>query len=304
MRHRMIPYMTLALCLAQWAVPAAQVPTGSAPPSYGQKVWAQYDSRFVRQSQLIFTLIVPSGALQSVLPPGYTVPPGETAVISVNFGLQQREELPNTIGTISKGTYGPASVMIVQTEVIDPDGDYEQLLLDNERSTDDSVSFINGLFGDGSARKPSTLTIKIQERPQEHGDGDSAGAVNDRIIRFSGHIENESFGLMLDVQATVPAAITTAVRNSLNRGPDGVAERFRFINGTVHPPIPNASILQVINDDRVTVPSNDHVIRVEIPEGELQLPEGTLRILHVGPTVTLLRNRENFQVICTNTTCP
>jgi hypothetical protein len=266
-------------------------------------VWSHYDSRFVRQSQVIFTLIVPSAALQSILAPGYVVPSGDTAVVSVNFGLQQREELPSPIGGVSKGTYGPASVMIVQTEVIDPDGDYEQLLLDNERSTDDSVSFINGLFGDGSARKPSEFIIKMQERSQEQGEDDTGGTVNDRIIRFSGHIENETFGLVLDVQVTVPAAITTSVRSSLNRGRDGLPERFRFVNGTARPPVPNASILQVINDDRVTVPSADN-LRVAIPYGELQLPEGTLPILGVGPTVTLLRNRENFQLICSGTTCP
>jgi hypothetical protein len=194
--------------------------------------------------------------------------------------------------------------MIVQAEVIDPGGHYEQLLLDNERSTDDSVSFINGLFGEGSARKPSTLTIKMEELAQEQGEEEADdGTINDRIIRFSGRVENEGFGLMLGVQATVPAAITTAVRNSLNRGPDGLPELFRFINGTARPPVPNTAILQVINDDRVTIPSAGH-LRVELPSRELRLPEGALHILRVGPTVTLLRNRENFQLICSGIVSP
>jgi hypothetical protein len=295
----------VTLVLVAWsAIPTAQTPAGSPPPTYGQTILSTYNARFIRQSQLIFTLIVPSGDLQNVVPPGYTVLPGDTATISVNFGLQQREELPRSIGTLSKGTYGPASLMIVQAEVIDPDGHYEQLLLDNERSTDDSVSFVNGLFGEGSARKPSPLTIKMEELAQEQGEEEADdGTINDRIIRFSGRVENEGFGLMLGVQATVPAAITTAVRNSLNRGPDGLPERFRFINGTAHPPVPNTAILQVINDDRVTIPSAGH-LRVELPSQELRLPEGTLHILRVGPTVTLLRNRENFQLICSGIVCP
>jgi hypothetical protein len=116
-------------------------------------------------------------------------------------------------------------------------------------------------------------------------------------------LENDAFGLVLGVQATVPAAITTALRNSLGRGPDGLAERVRFINGTAHPPVPNTAIIQVINDDRVTVPSAGH-LRIEVPARELRLPEGTLPILRVGPTVTLLRNRENFQLICSGVVCP
>jgi hypothetical protein len=304
MRYRVILYTTLALSLTWWAMAAAQTAVGAPPPTYGQSVLSGYDARFVRQSQLIVTVIVPSGSLQSLLPPGYTVLPGDTASIALNFGLQQREELPNAIGKFSRGTYGPASLMIVQAEVRGPDGHYEQVLLDNERSTDDSVSLVNGLFGEGSARKPSTLTIEMKELSQEGGEeGAHDATTNERIIRFSGRVENEAFGLVLGVQATVPAAITTALRNSLGRGPDGLPEPVRFINGTAHPPVPNTAIVQVINDDRVTVPSAGH-LRVEVPERELRLPEGTLPILRVGPTVTLIRNRENFQLICSGVVCP
>jgi hypothetical protein len=190
--------------------------------------------------------------------------------------------------------------MIVQAEAISPDGHYEQVNLDNERSTDDSVSLVNKVYGEGSARKPSALTIEMEELAQDERDD---GATNDRIIRFSGRVENEAFGLVLDVRATVPAAFTTAVRNSLGRGPDGLPEPYRAINGDAHPPVPNRAHLQVINDDRVTVPSEGH-LRVRVPKRQLQLPEGTLPILSVGPTVTLLRNREHFQLICSDGGCP
>jgi hypothetical protein len=304
MRRTVVLYSTIVFWLALSAIPAAQTPAGSPPPTYGQTILSTYNARFIRQSQLIFTLIVPSGDLQNVLPPGYTVLPGDTATISVNFGLQQREELPQSIGTLSKGTYGPASVMIVQAEVINPHGHYEQVLLDNERSTDDSVTFVNDLWGEGSARRPSSLTIEIKElAPEEREEHAEEATTKDRIIRFSGHVENEAFELVLGVQTTVPADITTAVRNSLGRGPDGLPEPVRFLNGAAHPPGANAAILQVINDDRLTVPSAGH-LRVEAPARQLRLPEGTLHILRVGPTVTLLRNRENFQLKCSASACP
>jgi hypothetical protein len=194
--------------------------------------------------------------------------------------------------------------MIVQAEVINPHGHYEQVLLDNERSTDDSVNLVNDLWGEGSARRPSSLTIEMKEQaPEESEEHAEEATTRDRIIRVSGHVENEAFELVLGVQATVPADITTAVRNSLGRGPDGLPEPVRFLNGDAHPAGANAAILQVINDDRVTVPSAGH-LRVEAPARQLRLPEGTLHILRVGPTVTLLRNRENFQLKCSVGTCP
>jgi hypothetical protein len=304
MRRNVILYSVLAFSLAWSAITTAQNPVGSPPPSYGQTILSTYDARFIRQSQLTVTLIVPSGDLQRVLPLGYTVLPGDTASVVVAFGLQQREELPRSIGAVSRGTYGPASLVIVQAEVINPHGHYEQVLLDNERSTDDSVNLINGLWGEGSARKPSSLTLELKELAQEEREEDAEDATtNDRIIRFSGRVENEAFELVIGVQATVPAAITTAVRNSLGRGPDGLPEPIRFINGSAHPPVANAAILQVINDDRVTVPSAGH-LRVEIPARQLRLPEGTLHVLRVGPTFMLLRNRENFQLKCTVSACP
>jgi hypothetical protein len=289
---------TLVLSLGSWRMAAAQTPAGSPPPTYGQSILSSFDARYFRQ-QLNVPLIVPSVSLQSVLPPGYTVLPGDTASILIVFGLQQREELPNPVGDLSSGTYGPSSVMIVQAEAINPNGHYEQLLLDNERSTDDGANLISGLWGEGSARKASALTIKFEELTQREGDGDA----DDRVIRFSGRVKNEAFGLLLGVQVTVPAAITTAVRNSLQIGPDGLLEPIRFINGTARPPVANAAIAQVINDDREVVPSTD-ILRVEVPDQELQLPEGTLPILGVGPTVTFYRNREGFQLRCSDSICP
>jgi hypothetical protein len=303
MRHCVILSTTLALSLVSWDM-AAQVPKGSSPPTYGQTVFAHYDARFVRQSQLIFTLLVPRDSLQSLLPAGYSLPPGNTASLSTNFILQQREQLPAAISGLAAGTYGPASALIIQAEVVDADGDYEQVQLDNERSTDDSVRLINSLWGEGSARKASTLVIDLKEvTPEEDEDAARGGTTKAPFIRFSGRIENEAIGLVLGVDATVPADVTTAVRNTLQRGPDGHPELFRFINGAMHPPVPNGASMNVINDDRVAVPSAGH-LSIHVRDRELRLPEGTLPVLGVGPTVTLLRNRETFQVKCTPATCP
>ena len=303
MRRSTNLYTTLAMSLTAWKG-AAQVPSGAPPPTYGQTILAHYDARFVRQGQLTLTLVVSRDSLQNLLPPGYSVPLGNSASVSVNVLLQQREQLPNQIGALLGGTYGPASGVIIQTEAIDPDGDYEQVQLDNERSTDDNVSFINALWGEGSARKASTLTIDLKERAREADEeADHDTTTNARIIRFTARIENDSVGLALGVEATVPAEVTTAVRNSLQRGPDGQPELSRFVNGTAQPPVPNGASMQVMNDDRIVVASAGHV-RIHIPDGELRLPEGTLTILGVGPTVTLIRNRETFQLKCTGTVCP
>jgi hypothetical protein len=198
--------------------------------------------------------------------------------------------------------------VVVFADTLNPNGHYEQFNLDNERSTDDNVRFINALWGEGTARKAASLTIDLkevtpEEEEEEEDDAAHHGTTTAPIIRFSGRVENETIGLVLAVRATVPADITTPVRNSLNHGPDGKVEPFRFINGSVHPPAVNTAILQVINDDRVTVPSDGH-LRVEVPDRELRLPEGTLPILGVGPTVTLIRNRENFQLPCPGSVCP
>jgi hypothetical protein len=259
---------TLVLSLGSWRMAAAQNPVGSPPPTYGQSILSSFDARYFRQNQLNVPLIVPS--------------------------LQQREELPNPVGDLSSGNYGPSSVMVVQAEALNPSGHYELLLLDNERSTDDGANLISGLWGEGTARKASTLTINFKELTQREGD---------RVIHFSGRVKNEAFGLRLSVQVTVPADTNTAVRNSLQRGPDGLPEPVRFINGTAQPPATNAAILQVVNDDREVVPSTD-ILTVEIPHQELQLPEGTLPILGVGPTVTFYRNREAFQLRCSDSICP
>jgi hypothetical protein len=285
---------TLVLSLGSWRMAAAQNPVGSPPPTYGQSILSSFDARYFRQNQLNVPLIVPSDSLQSVLPPGYAVLPGDTATITIIWGLQQRDELPNPVGDLSSGNYGPSSVMVVQAEALNPNGHYELLLLDNERSTDDGANLISGLWGEGTARKASTLTINFKELTQREGD---------RVIHFSGRVKNEAFGLRLSVQVTVPADTNTAVRNSLQRGPDGLPEPVRFINGTAQPPATNAAILQVVNDDREVVPSTD-ILTVEIPHQELQLPEGTLPILGVGPTVTFYRNREGFQLRCSDSICP
>lgn len=305
MRRCVLPFATLLLLVAAWHSVAAQVAKGSPPPTYGQTIFSRYEGRFVRQGQLNVTFIVPSASLQALLAPGYSVPPGNTASIIAAFNLQQREELPNAIGNLAKGTYGPASSMIVYADALNPSGHYEQFELDNERSTEDSVLLVNALWGEGSSRKPSSLRIDLNEVTPEAEDKDAArdGTKETPFIRFSGHAENEASGLVLGVRAVVPADITTPMRNSLNRGPDGQPEPFRFVNDSVRPPVPNAAIIQVINDDRITVPSEGH-LRVEIRERELHLPGGTLPILGVGPTVTLIRNRENFQMRCTPSFCP
>jgi hypothetical protein len=258
----------------------------------------------VRQSHLLVTLIVPSASLQNLLAPGYTVPPGKTATINLAFVLQQREELPNAIGILQQGTYGPFSAMIVYADALNPHGHYEQFNLDNERSTDDSVKFADALWGEGSARQASSLTIDLKEVTAEHGDeGDHDGKASAPIVRVSGRVENEAIGLVFGARAVVPADIWMPVRNSLTKGPDGLTEPFRFVNGAARPVTINTAIAQVVNDDRITVPSDGH-LQVEIPDGELRFPEGTLPVLGVGPTVTLIRTRENFQMKCIPTVCP
>jgi len=303
MKRCVIVCTSLLVSLAHGTI-LAQVPKGSPPPTYGQTILAHYDARFVRSWQLNVTLIVPSASLQSLLAPGYSVPPGNTASVIVAFVLPQRNELPNAIGNLAKGTYGPASDVIVYADTLNPNGHYEQFNLDNERSTDDSVALINALWGDGSSRKASSLMIDVKEvTPEEEADADDDGRATGPFVRFSGRVENEAIGLVFAAHAVVPADITTAVRNNLTRAPDGRPEPFRFVNGAARPPMLNAAILQVVNDDRVTLSSDGH-LKIEVPKGELRLPEGTLPILGVGPTVTILRTRENFQMKCTGTVCP
>ena len=65
MRRTLILYSTLAFSLAWSAITTAQNPAGSPPPTYGQTILSTYDARFIRRSQLIVTLIVPSGDLQA-----------------------------------------------------------------------------------------------------------------------------------------------------------------------------------------------------------------------------------------------
>ncbi len=306
MKRRVMLYTTLVLSVAAWAtVPAAQTPKGSPPPTYGQTRLPRYDARFIRQSHLIVTLIVPSASLQNLLAPGYTAPPGSTSAVIVTFVLQQREELPRAIGAVAAGTYGPASAMIVYADTLNPRGHYEQFNLDNERSTDDSTNLVNELWGDGSARTATSLTIDLKEVVrEEEEDAHHDAKTNAPIIRFSGRVENDTTGLAFGVHVIFPADIWTPVRNSLTKGPDGLTEPFRFVNGAARPPMPNAAIAQVVNDDRVTISSDDAHLKLEVPDRRLRLPEGTLPIVGVGPTVTLIRTRENFQLKCDVTVCP
>src|SRR5713101_3112634 len=88
--------LTIAFFLGGWCTAVAQTPKGLPPPSYGTPSAASggvlnaYEVRILRDWLLGFSMIVPAAELQTLLPPGYSVQSGSTALLNVSFVFQQR----------------------------------------------------------------------------------------------------------------------------------------------------------------------------------------------------------------------
>lgn len=263
--------LVLALTLSCFVpgVALTQTPQGLPPPSFGPNAAAGpggaiegYQVRRFRDWGIQVTAIVSAADLQALLPVGYSLPNpnATTANVTLIFLFQERTELVTSMGGLSPGSYPADQGMTALAGALNPSGDFEFLVLTNERPTEASTNLDLAIFGPGTARHASLVKVELEAEEDK--------------IQFKGEVASSA--LWARVQVTTSVATVASLRNFLS------SFSFRQLDNRVQPPTASARLMTGSAADQIAVPAGKDV-KLWVRSNRLKFPGGALTVVGVGP---------------------
>lgn len=281
-----IPVLFIAAGLTYPDVARAQVPVGSAAPTYdyipaepGTQPPNVLGGPFTARELLTHTLRVgvrvPLAELQALLPPGFIAranPVGsDTALVSLNFGYQIRLERPGAGAGF--GNFGPYSMFYIDTSVRNPENVIEGFFFLVNLVSDPDVALLrNAIFGPGSSRAAAKLKFEIEEEVEEE----------DGSLRIKASAKDEGLGLDLEAEGEGLPRIA-------NRFGGNVLNRSRFQNQD-NPAAANSALLTALQGDNAGA---QPAANAQLNTLQLRLPGGDLHGIEIA-NFTFIRNLEIF----------